>query len=631
MLRTAKVPLQWTVRLILIAALISSVLVVVAPSGTASASRPTPTVVLVPRGDLGLVLSDPDGWTLYTWDGDMEGVSNCYDACAAAWPPYTITGDLIAPDDLPGSLGLIDRGDGTWQVTIDNWPLYYFAFDNQPGDVNGNGSMGFGAQWYAMAYTPPAPEEPTVVTVPVPVVPSQPAPTQPAPPVATAPPVVAMPPAMPAPARQTVQVAINDFDYRPPTVNIQVGDTVNWTNNGRAPHTVTSDTGAFDSGRLNAGQSFSYTFNAPGTFPYHCAIHPNMRGTVVVSSGGAPVAGQQPFQPNFGPPAVDTSPFFGTPPYPGAGQPLPPYDANPYDNYPPLPYPPVGNPPGPTYNQLFSATAPPNGAILVTWVPMPNATAYRIYNTTSQIPSNLTVVSTVNQSPGAPVTQATVGGLAPGTTYLFQVRAVDSNGLETMVPASSPQAGPGGPTQPSGPLSVSSTTSNSVTLTWSALPGASNYRVLQGSSPGGPFIVSTAGTVPGTSATVTGLSPNTTYYFQVVPLDQVGNPGPPTNTVSANTSVSLAAPANLALVTATGTSAMLTWGASPGATAYRVMQSQLPAGPFVTVNPTSLTTTGATVGNLTPNTTYYFQVVALDGSGNQSPPSNTLTVITPAP
>ncbi len=632
MLRAAILPLQWMTRLLSVAALISSLNLVAGPSTTASASQPAPTVTLVPKGDLGLVLSDPDGWTLYTWDGDMEGVSNCYDACAAAWPPYTITGDLIAPDDLPGSLGLIERDDGSWQVTIDNWPLYYFAFDNQPGDVNGNGNMGFGAQWYAMAYSPPAPPEPTVVTVPVPVVPSQPAPAQPAPPVATAPPVVAMPAATPTPTRQTVQVSIVDFDFRPPTVNIQVGDTVTWTNNGRAVHTVTSDTIGFDSGRLNPGQGFSHTFDAPGTFPYHCALHPNMHGTIVVGSGGAPVAGQQgplPFPPNLGPPAVDTGPFYGTPPYPG-GQPFP-YDTNPYDNYPPIPYPPAPIQAGLAPSQVLSVIVPPNGTIALSWPTVPNIASYRIYEAPASTQNNWSLVSTVNSSPGTPVDQTTVTGLTPGAIYNFQVRALDANGIETVIPSASPQAGPPIPTQPAEPLSVTGTTSNSVTLGWTPLPGATSYRVVQSSSPSGPFILSSAGTVPTTSATVTGLSPNTTYYFQVVPLDQVGNQGPPTNTVSANTSGSLPAPAGLAVITATGSSVTLSWGASPGAVTYRVLQSQLPAGPFTPINPAALTTTGATITGLTPNTTYYYQVVALDAAGNQSPPSNTLIVTTGAP
>ncbi len=626
MLHSVKVPFQWMTRIALVVAVVSSFLM--SGISTPTASAQAPTVVLVPQGDLGMVLSDPDGWTLYTWEGDAEGVSNCYDACAGVWPPFTITDDLISPDDLPASLGLIDRGDGSWQATVDNWPLYYFSRDNVPGDINGNMINGFGATWWIMAYSVPAPA--AVAPQPAPV---QPAPFVPAP-IVTSPPVVAVQPPPPAPARQTVQVAIADFEFRPPTVNIQVGDTVAWTNNGRAQHTVTSDNGVFDGGRLNAGQSFSQTFSTPGSFPYHCAIHSNMHGVVIVGGPGSAAGGQQPFTPNFGPPAVDQGPFYGNQPFPGGyqgypgGQPYA-YDPNPYDNFPPGVIPPVG---APGFTSMLSATVPSNGTVSLNWIPVPNASSYRIYNTNASTPQNLQIASTVSQSlGGAPVTQSSIAGLAPGQTYLFQVRAVDANGIETVVPLASPQAGPGAPTLPTGPLTVTSTTGSSVALSWPPLPSATSYRVLQGSNAGGPFILSTGGTVTATSATVTGLNPNTTYYFQVVPLDQAGNQGPPTNSVSATTAVSLAAPANLALVATTGSTAILSWGASPGATAYRVLQSQLPAGPFTNANTTSLTATGATVSSLTPFTTYYFQVVALDASGNQSVPSNTITAVTAAP
>jgi len=200
----------------LVVAVVSSFFVLTSPPLTASA-QPAPTVVLVDRGDLGSVLSDPDGWTLYTWDGDAEGMSNCFDACADAWPPYTIDSDLVPPDDLPASLGLIDRGDGSWQVTIDNWPLYYFSQDMLPGDINGNLVNGFGATWYIMAYSPPAPPVVVVQPAPAPVVPAQPAPAVPAP-IVTSAPVVAMPVATPAPARQTAQV---NPELRIPTRNDQ--------------------------------------------------------------------------------------------------------------------------------------------------------------------------------------------------------------------------------------------------------------------------------------------------------------------------------------------------------------------------------------------------------------------------
>ena len=69
------------------------------------------------------------------------------------------------------------------------------------------------------------------------------------------------------------------------TVVLGVNSTVVWTNNDSSPHTVTSNTGAFSSGNLAPGQTYSYTFTAPGTYEYHCTYHPWMVGTVVVKAG----------------------------------------------------------------------------------------------------------------------------------------------------------------------------------------------------------------------------------------------------------------------------------------------------------------------------------------------------------
>jgi hypothetical protein len=65
------------------------------------------------------------------------------------------------------------------------------------------------------------------------------------------------------------------------------GSTVTWMNSGAAPHTVTADDGAFDSDRLAPGASFSQPFDTAGTFTYHCEIHPQMTGTIVVSEAGS--------------------------------------------------------------------------------------------------------------------------------------------------------------------------------------------------------------------------------------------------------------------------------------------------------------------------------------------------------
>jgi len=79
-------------------------------------------------------------------------------------------------------------------------------------------------------------------------------------------------------------VSIEDFVFGPAQLNVNVGDTVTWTNNEDGiPHTATSDDGVWDSKNLNPGDTFSFTFDTPGTYTYHCSIHPKMTATITVS------------------------------------------------------------------------------------------------------------------------------------------------------------------------------------------------------------------------------------------------------------------------------------------------------------------------------------------------------------
>ena len=90
-------------------------------------------------------------------------------------------------------------------------------------------------------------------------------------------------------AQGTVNVSIKNFSFNPGAVVVVIGvnNTVTWTNNDASIHTVTSTTvpqGAapFDSGYLNTGNTFTYTFTTPGVYEYHCQLHPWMTGFVTV-------------------------------------------------------------------------------------------------------------------------------------------------------------------------------------------------------------------------------------------------------------------------------------------------------------------------------------------------------------
>lgn len=76
--------------------------------------------------------------------------------------------------------------------------------------------------------------------------------------------------------------SIVDYSFSPPSITIHVGDTITWTNVGKAPHSATADNHSFDTGVLQHGQSGSHTFTTPGTYTYFCIVHPYMKGTIVV-------------------------------------------------------------------------------------------------------------------------------------------------------------------------------------------------------------------------------------------------------------------------------------------------------------------------------------------------------------
>jgi YVTN family beta-propeller protein len=102
-------------------------------------------------------------------------------------------------------------------------------------------------------------------------------------PVGNAPRKIVIQPVASGAGAAVIQTKIAGFAF-PDTITITAGQTVTWTNADPVPHTVTSDTGAWDSGEIASGKSFSMTFTKPGTYPYSCAIHPSMQGTVVVKS-----------------------------------------------------------------------------------------------------------------------------------------------------------------------------------------------------------------------------------------------------------------------------------------------------------------------------------------------------------
>jgi predicted lipoprotein with Yx(FWY)xxD motif len=108
-----------------------------------------PPVALAEVGTFGEVLVGANGLTVYGFTQDVDGVSTCFDACAAAWPAVTVTDGFSLPEGIDRTLvSSIDRPDGSKQLKVGKWPLYFYAGDGAPGEANG---QGVGGVWFVQA------------------------------------------------------------------------------------------------------------------------------------------------------------------------------------------------------------------------------------------------------------------------------------------------------------------------------------------------------------------------------------------------------------------------------------------------------------------------------------------------
>ncbi|HEY2815674.1 MAG TPA: cupredoxin family copper-binding protein [Casimicrobiaceae bacterium] len=85
-----------------------------------------------------------------------------------------------------------------------------------------------------------------------------------------------------APKSTNHTIVIDSVRFEPQALTVKIGDTVTWVNKDPFPHTATSQAGGFDSREIAPGQSWRYTAIKLGIFPYVCALHPTMKGTLTV-------------------------------------------------------------------------------------------------------------------------------------------------------------------------------------------------------------------------------------------------------------------------------------------------------------------------------------------------------------
>ena len=120
------------------------------PASTSTSGTPA-TISVANNSDLGPILVDGKGRTLYLFEKDESDESYCNGGCAKVWPPVTTSGAPKPGKGVTASkLATLKRDDGTTQVVYDGHPLYGYVDDRGAGDAKGNELDQFGAEWYAL-------------------------------------------------------------------------------------------------------------------------------------------------------------------------------------------------------------------------------------------------------------------------------------------------------------------------------------------------------------------------------------------------------------------------------------------------------------------------------------------------
>jgi predicted lipoprotein with Yx(FWY)xxD motif len=120
------------------------------PPASSSTPATTGAAVSVATSSVGQILVDSSGRTIYAFAIDKPNVSNCSGGCLQAWP-VVAAANTTAGSGVTAKLGMITRSDGAAQLTVNSYPVYTFAGDKSPGQVNGQGLDSDGGLWWVIA------------------------------------------------------------------------------------------------------------------------------------------------------------------------------------------------------------------------------------------------------------------------------------------------------------------------------------------------------------------------------------------------------------------------------------------------------------------------------------------------
>ena len=292
----------------------------------------------------------------------------------------------------------------------------------------------------------------------------------------------------------------------------------------------------------------------------------------------------------------------------------------------------VTTPPMPAAPVNVGATPNNGSAVTVTWsenIPA-NGVQIQYYNIfRGTTPTGLTALT---KGPASPFIDI---GASPNTTYYYAIQAVDTGGDVSAMSASPAQVAT--PPMPAAPVNVGATPNNgsAVTVTWSENIPANGmpiqyYNILRGTSPTGLAALTKGQASPFID---TGASPNTTYYYAIQAVDTGGDvsaiSAPP---AQATTPPMPAAPVNIGATANNDTAVTVTWSENISAYGLPIQYYNI----FRGTSPTGLTKLGSRIASscidtgVSPNTTYYYAIQAVDTSYDVSPMSATVQVTTPS-
>jgi predicted lipoprotein with Yx(FWY)xxD motif len=123
------------------------------PTAKQEATKTKPATVRVAKTNLGKILVNSKGRTLYLFQADSGTTSTCADACAVAWPPLTSAAPKVGKGAKASLASTATRSDGKPQVIYNGHPLYTYSGDKKAGNTNGQGVSAFGGLWYVLSPT----------------------------------------------------------------------------------------------------------------------------------------------------------------------------------------------------------------------------------------------------------------------------------------------------------------------------------------------------------------------------------------------------------------------------------------------------------------------------------------------